>query len=90
MESWRNGPLNPLKSYGSWLAQWLVDGDGCLHVGRPRLPHAASVDRAVPGTAAEVSEASSKLSPKDAVHDEVDGRVGGDDYIAEVVVVVVW
>ena len=71
-------------------------GDGCVHLGRPRFPHAAT-GAAQPRTvrvrrsaAAELPQTPLKAAPQDAVDDEVDGRVGRHDNVAEVVVVVVW
>ena len=73
-----------------------------VHLGRPRLAHrretvaaartvlvaAAPRDRRG-GAAAELAQSSAEVSPKDAVDDEVDGRVCGHDDVAYVVVVVV-
>jgi len=65
--------------------------DGRFHVGGPGFPRVARLQTTVRSlaAAAELAQAPAKLSPKDAVDDEVDGRVGGHDDIAEVVVVVV-
>ena len=63
-----------------------------IHVGWPRFTYAVGTRptatvRAL-SAAAELPQSASKLAPKDAVDDEVDGRVCGHDDVAEVVVVV--
>ena len=64
-------------------------GERDLHIRRPWLPRTVGAVLLAPAATAELPQAPSKLAPKDAVHDEVDGRVRRHDDVAEMVVVVV-